>query len=88
MYEKRTVTMFKVQGLPNRDTLSVPLSLSPVESPPGQQGAAEERELAASPMMQVEGFFMALTNANTDGRVVLHTQGTHTHTPTSLLSRN
>uniref|UniRef100_A0A8C7RSC7 ATP-dependent DNA helicase DDX11 n=1 Tax=Oncorhynchus mykiss TaxID=8022 RepID=A0A8C7RSC7_ONCMY len=57
------------------DTLSVPLSLSPVESPPGQQGAAEERELAASPMMQVEGFFMALTNANTDGRVVLHTQG-------------
>uniref|UniRef100_A0A8C7RWQ5 DEAD/H (Asp-Glu-Ala-Asp/His) box helicase 11 n=1 Tax=Oncorhynchus mykiss TaxID=8022 RepID=A0A8C7RWQ5_ONCMY len=45
------------------------------KSPPGQQGAAEERELAASPMMQVEGFFMALTNANTDGRVVLHTQG-------------
>uniref|UniRef100_A0A8C7GCD9 ATP-dependent DNA helicase DDX11 n=1 Tax=Oncorhynchus kisutch TaxID=8019 RepID=A0A8C7GCD9_ONCKI len=41
----------------------------------GQQGAAEDRELAASPMMQVEGFFMALTNANTDGRVVLHTQG-------------
>uniref|UniRef100_A0A8C7G893 DEAD/H (Asp-Glu-Ala-Asp/His) box helicase 11 n=1 Tax=Oncorhynchus kisutch TaxID=8019 RepID=A0A8C7G893_ONCKI len=37
--------------------------------------AAEDRELAASPMMQVEGFFMALTNANTDGRVVLHTQG-------------
>uniref|UniRef100_A0A8C7RUQ2 ATP-dependent DNA helicase DDX11 n=1 Tax=Oncorhynchus mykiss TaxID=8022 RepID=A0A8C7RUQ2_ONCMY len=65
----------KYAGLPNRDTLSVPLSLSPVESPPGQQGAAEERELAASPMMQVEGFFMALTNANTDGRVVLHTQG-------------
>uniref|UniRef100_A0A8C8I1S2 ATP-dependent DNA helicase DDX11 n=1 Tax=Oncorhynchus tshawytscha TaxID=74940 RepID=A0A8C8I1S2_ONCTS len=40
-----------------------------------KQGAAEDRELAASPMMQVEGFFMALTNANTDGRVVLHTQG-------------
>uniref|UniRef100_A0A8C8I2F4 ATP-dependent DNA helicase DDX11 n=1 Tax=Oncorhynchus tshawytscha TaxID=74940 RepID=A0A8C8I2F4_ONCTS len=69
------INLFKVQGLPNRDTLSVPLSLSPVESPPGQQGAAEDRELAASPMMQVEGFFMALTNANTDGRVVLHTQG-------------
>uniref|UniRef100_A0A8C7RTQ9 ATP-dependent DNA helicase DDX11 n=1 Tax=Oncorhynchus mykiss TaxID=8022 RepID=A0A8C7RTQ9_ONCMY len=41
----------------------------------GMSPSAEERELAASPMMQVEGFFMALTNANTDGRVVLHTQG-------------
>uniref|UniRef100_A0A674BR86 ATP-dependent DNA helicase DDX11 n=1 Tax=Salmo trutta TaxID=8032 RepID=A0A674BR86_SALTR len=45
------------------------------KSPSGQQGAAEDRELAASPMMQVEGFFMALTNTNTDGRVVLQTQG-------------
>uniref|UniRef100_A0A8C7GCA8 ATP-dependent DNA helicase DDX11 n=1 Tax=Oncorhynchus kisutch TaxID=8019 RepID=A0A8C7GCA8_ONCKI len=58
------------------------------KSPPGQQGAAEDRELAASPMMQVEGFFMALTNANTDGRVVLHTQGTHTHTNFSFLLLN
>uniref|UniRef100_A0A3P8Z2X4 Helicase ATP-binding domain-containing protein n=1 Tax=Esox lucius TaxID=8010 RepID=A0A3P8Z2X4_ESOLU len=51
------------------------LSASPVESPPGLQGAADDRELAASPMMQIEGFFMALTNTNTDGRVMLHTQG-------------
>ncbi|KAJ8003125.1 hypothetical protein DPEC_G00166130 [Dallia pectoralis] len=43
---------------------------------PDLQGAAEDRELAASPMMQVEGFFMALTNTNTDGRVILQTQGT------------
>ncbi|KAL0968343.1 hypothetical protein UPYG_G00265650 [Umbra pygmaea] len=46
------------------------------ESPSGQQGAADDREMAASPMMQVEGFFMALTNTNTDGRLMLRTQGT------------
>lgn len=41
-----------------------------------QQGAAEaDKVLSASPMMQVEGFFMALTNSNTDGRVVVHRQG-------------
>uniref|UniRef100_A0A3Q2Y8N9 DEAD/H (Asp-Glu-Ala-Asp/His) box helicase 11 n=1 Tax=Hippocampus comes TaxID=109280 RepID=A0A3Q2Y8N9_HIPCM len=43
-------------------------------SPNDQQGSSEA--LAASPMMQVEGFFMALTNSNTDGRVVIHRQGT------------
>jgi len=43
----------------------------------GQQGSAEaERVLSSSPMMQVEGFFMALTNSNTDGRVVVHRRGT------------
>lgn len=42
-----------------------------------QQGSTEaEKVLSASPMMQVEGFFMALTNSNTDGRVVVHRQGT------------
>lgn len=41
-----------------------------------QQGSAEaEKVLSASPMMQVEGFFMALTSSNTDGRVVVHRQG-------------
>lgn len=41
-----------------------------------QQGAAEaDKVLAASPMMQVEGFFVALTNSNADGRVVVHKQG-------------
>uniref|UniRef100_A0A671VWC9 ATP-dependent DNA helicase DDX11 n=1 Tax=Sparus aurata TaxID=8175 RepID=A0A671VWC9_SPAAU len=41
------------------------------------QGAAtgQRAVLSASPMMQVEGFFMALTNSNTDGRVVVHRQG-------------
>ncbi|KAM9815513.1 ATP-dependent DNA helicase DDX11 isoform X2 [Syngnathus typhle] len=38
-----------------------------------QQGSLET--LAASPMMQVESFFMALTNSNADGRVVVHKQG-------------
>ena len=43
-----------------------------------QQGPAEaEHVLAASPMMQVEGFLMALTNSNKDGRVVVHRQGAH-----------
>lgn len=42
-----------------------------------QQGSVEtDKVLSASPMMQVEAFFMALTNSNTDGRVVVHTQGT------------
>lgn len=41
-----------------------------------QQGSVEaEKVLSASPMMQVEGFFMALTNSNADGRVVVHRQG-------------
>ncbi|CAL9695345.1 unnamed protein product [Knipowitschia caucasica] len=42
-----------------------------------QQGAAEsDTVLSSSPMMQLEGFFMSLTNCNTDGRVVLHRHGT------------
>uniref|UniRef100_A0A7N6AJN6 Helicase ATP-binding domain-containing protein n=1 Tax=Anabas testudineus TaxID=64144 RepID=A0A7N6AJN6_ANATE len=46
-------------------------------SSPDQQGSVEaDKVLSASPMMQVEGFLMALTNSNTDGRVVVHRQGT------------
>uniref|UniRef100_A0A3Q3G0N1 DEAD/H (Asp-Glu-Ala-Asp/His) box helicase 11 n=1 Tax=Labrus bergylta TaxID=56723 RepID=A0A3Q3G0N1_9LABR len=41
-----------------------------------QSGLTEaEKVLSASPMMQVEGFFMALTNSNADGRVVVQRQG-------------
>uniref|UniRef100_A0A667YSY2 ATP-dependent DNA helicase DDX11 n=1 Tax=Myripristis murdjan TaxID=586833 RepID=A0A667YSY2_9TELE len=41
-----------------------------------QKGSAElEKVVSASPMMHVEGFLMALTNSNTDGRVVVHRQG-------------
>uniref|UniRef100_A0A3Q3W8M1 Helicase ATP-binding domain-containing protein n=1 Tax=Mola mola TaxID=94237 RepID=A0A3Q3W8M1_MOLML len=42
-----------------------------------QQGSVEaDKVLSASPMMQVEGFFMALTSSNADGRVVMRRQGT------------
>lgn len=42
----------------------------------GQQGEVEAEKVAsASPMKQVEGFFMALTSNNTDGRVVVNNQG-------------
>ncbi|NXM02989.1 DDX11 helicase, partial [Tyrannus savana] len=38
---------------------------------------AENDQLrAASPLMQIEGFLSALTNANQDGRVILNRQGT------------
>ncbi|XP_040894925.1 ATP-dependent DNA helicase DDX11 isoform X1 [Toxotes jaculatrix] len=67
----------RTEGL-NRylQTLQTSQSTAPVSSA-DQQGSAEaEKVLSASPMMQVEGFFMALTNSNTDGRVVVHRQGT------------
>lgn len=38
---------------------------------------AEHDQLrTASPLMQIEGFLSALTNANQDGRVILNRQGT------------
>ncbi|KAI4902620.1 hypothetical protein NFI96_032937 [Prochilodus magdalenae] len=43
-------------------------------APPEQQGAVEDRPLMASPMMLVESFLFALTNANKDGRVVMDKQ--------------
>uniref|UniRef100_A0AAQ5ZJ84 ATP-dependent DNA helicase DDX11 n=1 Tax=Amphiprion ocellaris TaxID=80972 RepID=A0AAQ5ZJ84_AMPOC len=52
-------------------------------------GSAEsEKVLSASPMMQVEGFFMALTNSNTDGRVVVHRQGTLSESSVKFLLLN
>lgn len=50
-------------------------SLCAVPSADQQESVEAEKVLSASPMMQVEGFFMALTNSNTDGRVVVHKQG-------------
>ncbi|XP_026222225.1 ATP-dependent DNA helicase DDX11 isoform X2 [Anabas testudineus] len=67
----------RIEGL-NRylQTLQSNQSTTPVSSP-DQQGSVEaDKVLSASPMMQVEGFLMALTNSNTDGRVVVHRQGT------------
>uniref|UniRef100_A0A671VRG8 ATP-dependent DNA helicase DDX11 n=1 Tax=Sparus aurata TaxID=8175 RepID=A0A671VRG8_SPAAU len=58
-------------------------------SPADQQGSVEaEKVLSASPMMQVEGFFMALTNSNTDGRVVVHRQGTLSESSVKFLLLN
>ncbi|XP_024859455.1 ATP-dependent DNA helicase DDX11 isoform X2 [Kryptolebias marmoratus] len=54
-----------------------------------QQGAAEtDKVLSVSPMMQVEGFFMALTNSNTDGRVVVHKQGVLSESSVKFLLLN
>ncbi|KAM4618264.1 ATP-dependent DNA helicase DDX11 [Polymixia lowei] len=54
-----------------------------------QQGSVEaEKVLSASPMMQVEGFFKALTNSNTDGRVVIHRQGALSESSVKFLLLN
>ncbi|KAM9755051.1 ATP-dependent DNA helicase DDX11 [Menidia menidia] len=54
-----------------------------------QQGSIEaDKVLSASPMMQVEGFFMALTSSNTDGRVVVHRQGTVSESSIKFLLLN
>uniref|UniRef100_U3JMF8 Helicase ATP-binding domain-containing protein n=1 Tax=Ficedula albicollis TaxID=59894 RepID=U3JMF8_FICAL len=44
------------------------------QSPPVE--AEHDQLRAASPLMQIEGFLSALTNANQDGRVILNRQGT------------
>ncbi|XP_041794600.1 ATP-dependent DNA helicase DDX11 isoform X1 [Chelmon rostratus] len=79
----------RTEGL-NRylQTLQSNQSAVPV-STADQQGSAEaEKALSASPMMQMEGFFMALTNSNTDGRVVVHTQGTLSESSVKFLLLN
>ncbi|XP_035381632.1 ATP-dependent DNA helicase DDX11 [Electrophorus electricus] len=43
-------------------------------APPEQQGAVEDRNTMASPMMLVESFLFSLTNSNKDGRVVMEKQ--------------
>uniref|UniRef100_A0A8C9VAC2 ATP-dependent DNA helicase DDX11 n=1 Tax=Scleropages formosus TaxID=113540 RepID=A0A8C9VAC2_SCLFO len=46
-------------------------------TPMDQKVADEEKQISmASPMMQVEGFLFALTNANKDGRLVIQRHGT------------
>ncbi|XP_029951189.1 ATP-dependent DNA helicase DDX11 [Salarias fasciatus] len=65
------------------------LQSSQGSAPADQQGAAEaEKVLSASPMMQVEGFLMALTNSNTDGRVVVHKQGSLSESSVKFLLLN
>ncbi|XP_037623879.1 ATP-dependent DNA helicase DDX11 [Sebastes umbrosus] len=78
----------RTEGL-NRylQTLQSNQSTAPVSSV-DQQGSEAEKVLSASPMMQVEGFFMALTNSNTDGRVVVHRQGTLSESSVKFLMLN
>nr|XP_046251064.1 ATP-dependent DNA helicase DDX11 [Scatophagus argus]XP_046251065.1 ATP-dependent DNA helicase DDX11 [Scatophagus argus] len=79
----------RTEGL-NRylQTLQSNQSTAPV-SLADQQGSAEtEKVLCASPMMQVEGFFLALTSSNTDGRVVVHRQGTLSESSAKFLLLN
>ncbi|KAG7522150.1 ATP-dependent DNA helicase DDX11 [Solea senegalensis] len=79
----------RTEGL-NRylQTLQSSHSPTPVSSS-DQQGSVEtEKALSASPMMQVEAFFVALTNSNTDGRVVLHRQGTLSESSVKFLLLN
>nr|XP_009933767.1 PREDICTED: probable ATP-dependent RNA helicase DDX11 [Opisthocomus hoazin] len=45
-----------------------------LQSPPTEAESSQLR--AGSPLMQIEGFLSALTNANQDGRVILNRQGT------------
>ncbi|KAK6482827.1 ATP-dependent DNA helicase DDX11 [Huso huso] len=56
---------------------------------PDQTGAMEDGQPGmASPMMQIEGFLFALTNANKDGRVVLHRQGSLAQSSLKFLMLN
>ncbi|XP_037538797.1 ATP-dependent DNA helicase DDX11 [Nematolebias whitei] len=79
----------RTEGL-NRylQTLQSTQSSAPVPSL-DQQGEVEaDKVLSASPMMQVEGFFMSLTNSNTDGRVVVHKQGVLSESSINFLLLN
>ncbi|XP_077424746.1 ATP-dependent DNA helicase DDX11 [Vanacampus margaritifer] len=79
----------RTEGL-NRYLQSLHGNQSTAPAPPNdQQGSFEaEKALAASPMMQVEGFFMALTNSNADGRVVIHRQGNLSESSVKFLLLN
>ncbi|XP_051917307.1 ATP-dependent DNA helicase DDX11 isoform X2 [Hippocampus zosterae] len=76
----------RTEGL-NRYLQSLHGTQSTATAPPNdQQGSSDV--LAASPMMQVEGFFMALTSSNTDGRVVIHRHGNLSESSVKFLLLN
>uniref|UniRef100_A0A3B4FLT0 DEAD/H-box helicase 11 n=1 Tax=Pundamilia nyererei TaxID=303518 RepID=A0A3B4FLT0_9CICH len=64
------------------------LVLCAVPAADQQESVETEKVLSASPMMQVKGFFMALTNSNTDGRVVVHKQGSLSESSVKFLLLN
>ncbi|KAM9854598.1 ATP-dependent DNA helicase DDX11 [Aulostomus maculatus] len=79
----------RTEGL-NRylQTLQSHQTSAAVSSDDQQVSAEVENLIPASPMMQVEGFFMALTNSNTDGRIVFHKQGTLSESSIKFLLLN
>ncbi|XP_032602301.3 ATP-dependent DNA helicase DDX11 isoform X3 [Taeniopygia guttata] len=56
------------------------------QSPPME--AEHDQLRTSSPLMQIEGFLSALTNANQDGRVILNRQGTVGHSSLKFLLLN
>uniref|UniRef100_A0A8C9SQE1 DEAD/H (Asp-Glu-Ala-Asp/His) box helicase 11 n=1 Tax=Scleropages formosus TaxID=113540 RepID=A0A8C9SQE1_SCLFO len=75
------INLFKIQRYFEKSLISRKVGrffLSSLVVPtPDQKVADEEKQISmASPMMQVEGFLFALTNANKDGRLVIQRHGT------------
>ncbi|XP_064417126.1 ATP-dependent DNA helicase DDX11 isoform X2 [Latimeria chalumnae] len=64
----------KVSGL-ERFLQSLSQKTSKEAPPPLEEMEVTDSPVMASPMMQVEGFLFALTNANKDGRIVITRQG-------------
>ncbi|RVE71906.1 hypothetical protein OJAV_G00056400 [Oryzias javanicus] len=79
----------RTEGLLNYlKTLKSSKNSASVPQPDQQESAEAEKVLSASPMMQIEGFFLALTNTNTDGRVVVHREGTLSESSVKFLLLN
>uniref|UniRef100_A0A3Q4I4Q9 DEAD/H (Asp-Glu-Ala-Asp/His) box helicase 11 n=1 Tax=Neolamprologus brichardi TaxID=32507 RepID=A0A3Q4I4Q9_NEOBR len=84
MISRKVSVIYLIQ----RRNLFCILVLCAVPSADQQESVEAEKVLSASPMMQVEGFFMALTNSNTDGRVVVHKQGSLSESSVKFLLLN
>ncbi|XP_024912109.1 ATP-dependent DNA helicase DDX11 [Cynoglossus semilaevis] len=69
-------------------TLQSNESTAPVASPDQQESVEAEKALSASPLMQLETFFLAFTNSNTDGRVVIQRHGTLSESSVKFLLLN
>uniref|UniRef100_A0A3Q3M353 ATP-dependent DNA helicase DDX11 n=1 Tax=Mastacembelus armatus TaxID=205130 RepID=A0A3Q3M353_9TELE len=79
---------FEKSMISRKVSCSVSVLLCAVSSADPQGSVETEKVLSASPMMQVEGFFMALTTSNTDGRVLLHKEGTLSESSIKFLLLN
>uniref|UniRef100_A0A4W3IZK4 ATP-dependent DNA helicase DDX11 n=1 Tax=Callorhinchus milii TaxID=7868 RepID=A0A4W3IZK4_CALMI len=86
------INLFKVsvyECSTDRLIFNIRLSLSSGQGKFTSKMAMENEQPAmASPMMKVEGFIFALTNANKDGRVLIQRQGTVAHSSLKFLLLN